>query len=62
MARVAGTELALTIRGDTAATWGRIVQVMDAAKAARVKNVSALVKTPGASNLRHLFRPTANER
>ena len=38
---------ALSIRGDSAATWGRIVQVMDAAKAARVKNVSALVKTPG---------------
>ena len=39
--------VALTIRGDTASTWGRIVQVMDAAKAARVKNVSALVKTGG---------------
>jgi biopolymer transport protein ExbD len=41
--------LALNIRGDTAATWGRIVQVMDAAKAARVRNVSALVKTGGSN-------------
>ena len=38
--------VALNIRGDTAATWGRIVEVMDAARAAQVKNVSALVKTP----------------
>jgi len=42
-------QVALSIRGDTAATWGRIVEVMDAAKAARVKNVSALVKTGGAN-------------
>lgn len=39
--------VALTIRGDSAATWGRIVEVMDAAKAARVKKVNALIKASG---------------
>ncbi len=39
--------VALTIRGDTAATWGRIVQVMDAAREAKVKKVSALIKQGG---------------
>jgi biopolymer transport protein ExbD len=39
--------VALTIRGDTATTWGRIVIVMDAARAARIRNVSALVRKPG---------------
>lgn len=40
-------DLALSIRGDTTATWGHIVEVMDAAKAARVKSISAQVKAPG---------------
>lgn len=39
-------DLTLSIRGDNTATWGRIVEVMDAAKAARVRHVSAQVKTP----------------
>lgn len=40
-------EVALTIRGDTAATWGRIVNVMDAAKVAKIHKISALIKAPG---------------
>jgi biopolymer transport protein ExbD len=42
------TNLAVTIRGDTASTWGRIVNVMDAARAARIRHVSAVVRKPGA--------------
>ncbi len=38
--------VALTIRADTAAPWGKIVNVMDAAKAAKIKNISARIKPP----------------
>jgi biopolymer transport protein ExbD len=37
----------LTIRADTDAAFGKIVNVMDAAKAARIKTISAVTKTPG---------------
>jgi len=36
----------LSIRADTAAPFGEIVAVMDAAKAARIKNVSAFTRNP----------------
>lgn len=39
--------VALTIRADTAAPWGKIVNVMDAARAARIQNVSARIKPTG---------------
>lgn len=35
---------ALTIRADTAAPWGKVVNIMDAARAAKIKNVSARIK------------------
>lgn len=38
---------ALTIRADTAAPWGKVVNVMDAARAAKIKNVSARIKPAG---------------
>ena len=41
------TNLALTIRGDDGASWGRIVNVMEAASAAKIKNVRALGMLPG---------------
>lgn len=40
-------ELQLSIRADSEAPFGQIVKVMDAARTARVKNVSALTKTAG---------------
>lgn len=40
-------EITLAIRADTAAPFGEIVKVMDAAKAARIKTVSAFTKTAG---------------
>ena len=39
--------LTLAIRADTAAPFGQIVKVMDAAKAAKIKTVSAFTKSPG---------------
>ncbi|HNQ89339.1 MAG TPA: biopolymer transporter ExbD [Verrucomicrobiota bacterium] len=41
-------QAALTIRGDRSATWGRIINVRDAAKSAGIKTVNAQVKSPGA--------------
>jgi len=41
------TNLALTIRGDDRAPWGKIVNVMEAAGAAKIKNVRALINPPG---------------
>ena len=41
------TNLALTIRGDDSAAFGRIVNVMEAASAAKIKTVRALVKVAG---------------
>ncbi|MCX8108101.1 MAG: biopolymer transporter ExbD [Verrucomicrobiae bacterium] len=38
---------ALIIRADTAAPWGKVVNVMDAARAAKIKNVSARIKPAG---------------
>jgi biopolymer transport protein ExbD len=38
----------LSIRADTDAPFGRIVQIMDVAKAAHIRTASALVKRPGA--------------
>jgi biopolymer transport protein ExbD len=37
----------LSIRADTDAPFGQIVKVMDAAKAAKVRNVTAFTKQPG---------------
>jgi len=37
----------LSIQADTNAPWGRIFIVMDAAKAAEIKSVSAATKSPG---------------
>jgi biopolymer transport protein ExbD len=40
----ANPELQVTIRADTEAPFGKIVNVMDAAKAANVKNINALTQ------------------
>ncbi len=37
--------VSVSIRADTDAPWGKIVNVMDAAKAANIKNVNALIHT-----------------
>jgi biopolymer transport protein ExbD len=47
-AAAANPNVTLFIRGDTEAPWGEIVKVRDAAKAANIKNVSAVVHTQGA--------------
>jgi len=41
---VANPEVQVTIRADTEAPFGKIVNVMDAAKAANVKNINALTQ------------------
>lgn len=41
-------EVKLTIRADTDAPWGKVVNVMDAARAANVKHVNASIKPSGA--------------
>ncbi len=40
-------KLKLAVRADKDAPWGRIVEVMDAAKAAKVTDISAFTKQPG---------------
>ncbi len=40
-------ETRVSIRGDTDAHWGQVIRVMDIAKAANVRNVSAAVKSSG---------------
>ena len=40
-------ELSLTIRADTDAPFGQIIKVMDAAKAAKIKQVNASIKPSG---------------
>ncbi|MCX6882932.1 MAG: biopolymer transporter ExbD [Verrucomicrobia bacterium] len=40
-------EISLFIRADTDAPFGEVVKVLDAAKAAKIKVVSALTKQPG---------------
>ena len=40
-------ELQLNIRADTDAPFGKVINVMDAAKEARIKNVNALTQPPG---------------
>jgi biopolymer transport protein ExbD len=42
-----GPEVRLAISADTAAQWGVIVKVMDAAKEAKIKMVNAFIKEPG---------------
>lgn len=42
----ANPETAVALRADTQAPFGQIVKVMDAAKAANVKNMSAFTKDP----------------
>ena len=37
----------LAVRADKAAPWGKMVAVMDAAKAANIKDISAFTKEPG---------------
>jgi biopolymer transport protein ExbD len=41
-------QVSLLIRADAGAPFGEIVKVMDAAKAAKIKTVSAFTKQPGA--------------
>ena len=40
-------QLTLSIRADTEAPWGQIVRVMDAAKAANIKNINSFTKPAG---------------
>ncbi|MBI5772411.1 MAG: biopolymer transporter ExbD [Verrucomicrobia bacterium] len=40
-------DVALSIRADAEAPFGQIIKVMDAAKAAKIKAVSAFTKNPG---------------
>jgi biopolymer transport protein ExbD len=40
-------QLKLAVRADKAAPWGRVVNVIDAAKDAKIKLVSAFTKEPG---------------
>ena len=40
-------QVALSIRADTDAPFGSIIKVMDIAKAANIKTVSAFIKAPG---------------
>jgi biopolymer transport protein ExbD len=40
-------EVALTIRADTDAPFGKIINVMDVAKAANIRAISAVTKGPG---------------
>ena len=40
-------DVSVSIRADEAAPWGKVVNVMDAAKAARLKAVSAFTRTHG---------------
>lgn len=37
----------LSIRADTEAPWGQVIRVMDAAKAANIKNINSFTKPPG---------------
>lgn len=43
----ANPKISLAIRADKDATWDAIVKVMDAAKSAKIANVSAYTKPPG---------------
>ena len=48
LAAVAKTpDVKLAISADSAAPWGVIVKVMDAAKAAKISTVNAFTKEPG---------------
>ncbi|MBI3881221.1 MAG: biopolymer transporter ExbD [Verrucomicrobia bacterium] len=46
----ANPEVTMSIRADTDAPFGKIINVMDAAKLAGIKNVSAFTKAPGAKD------------
>ena len=51
VARVkANPEITMSIRADTDAPFGKIINVMDAAKLAGIKNVSAFTKAAGAKD------------
>jgi biopolymer transport protein ExbD len=39
--------ITLSIRADAEAPWGQVIRVMDAAKAANIKNVNSFTKPPG---------------
>lgn len=39
--------IVLSIRADTEAPWGQVIRVMDAAKAANIKNINSFTKPPG---------------
>jgi biopolymer transport protein ExbD len=39
--------ITLSIRADAEAPWGQVIRVMDAAKAASIKNVNSFTKPPG---------------
>lgn len=43
-------DVKLAINGDEGAPWGKIVKVMDAAKAVGIKAVSAFTKEPAAAH------------
>lgn len=43
----ANTNIALAVRADAQAEFGNIVKVMDAAKSAKIRDVSAFTKPPG---------------
>lgn len=47
-ARASGQEVRLAVRADKAAPWGQVVRVMDMAKAANIKVLSAYMKEAGA--------------
>ncbi len=46
-ARLVRKEIKLAIRADKGAAWGKVVQVMDIAKKANIKVMSAFTKEPG---------------
>lgn len=40
-------KVVLSIRADTEAPWGQVIRVLDAAKAANIKNINSFTKPPG---------------
>jgi biopolymer transport protein ExbD len=48
-AAATNSELKLTVSADKAAPWGQIVKVMDAAKEAKIKSISAFTTPPHGS-------------
>lgn len=43
----ANSNLMISIQADEGAPWGQIIRVMDAAKAARIRTVDAVTRSPG---------------